>query len=102
MLVCARSRAGSSPCTCAMWAWPHRGCRHFLAQWSSLPRLCQVSSCVGFWLSWVSLRALPSARPSTLAWAPPRALPGLPCLRPPVEGEDSPFFPSPCQASHCS
>jgi hypothetical protein len=47
-------------------------------------------------------RVLPSARPRALAWEPPRALRDLPRLRPPVEGEDSPFFPSPWQASHCS
>jgi hypothetical protein len=27
MLACAKSRAGYSSSTCAMWAWPHRGCR---------------------------------------------------------------------------
>jgi hypothetical protein len=47
-------------------------------------------------------RVLPSAHPHAPAWAPLRALRDLPRLRPPVEGEDSPFFPSPWQASHCS
>jgi hypothetical protein len=36
------------------------------------------------------------------AWAPLRALCRLPRLRPPIEGGDSPFFPSPWQSSHCS
>jgi hypothetical protein len=40
-------------------------------------------------------RALPSTRPRAPAWAPPRALCRLPRLRPPVEGGESPFFPSP-------
>jgi hypothetical protein len=39
--------------------------------------------------------ALPSALPCAPAWAPPRDLCRLPRLRPPVEGEDSPFFPPP-------
>jgi hypothetical protein len=68
MLACARSRVGSSS-TCAMWAWPRRGCRHSLAQWPSLPQLWQASSRAGFWLPAVSPgappRALPSARPHT-------------------------------------
>jgi hypothetical protein len=59
---------------------------------------CPLSH-AGFWLPvappgvppWV----LPSARPRALAWAPPRALCRLPRLRPPIEGGDSPFFPSP-------
>jgi hypothetical protein len=42
MLACARSRAGSS--TCVTWAWPHRDCRHSLAQWPSLSQLWQASS----------------------------------------------------------
>jgi hypothetical protein len=33
---------------------------------------------------------LPSARPCAPAWAPPRDLCRLPCLRPLVEGEDPP------------
>jgi hypothetical protein len=94
MLECARSRAGSSS-TCATWAWPRRGCRHSLTKWPSLPQLRQTSSCAGFWLLMAPPWTLPSARPRAPAWAPPRALRGLPRLRPPVEGEDSPFFPSP-------
>jgi hypothetical protein len=35
-------------------------------------------------------------------WAPPHNLCRLPCLRPSVEGGDSPFFPSSWQASHYS
>jgi hypothetical protein len=105
MLACARSRADSSS-ACAMWAWPRRGCRHSLAQWPSLPQLWQASSRAGFWLPvgppGAPPRALPSARPCVPVWAPPRDLCRLPRLRPPVEGGDSPFFPSPWQASHCS
>jgi hypothetical protein len=47
-------------------------------------------------------RALPSTRPCAPAWTPPHDLCRLPRLRSPVEGGDSPFFPSPWQASHCS
>jgi hypothetical protein len=81
MLVCARSRAGSSSSTCAMWAWPHRGCRQTLAQWPTMPQLGQASSHAGLCAPVVP----PWARPRTPAWAPPRALRGLPRLRPPVE-----------------
>jgi hypothetical protein len=105
MLVCARSRADSSS-TCATWTWLHCGCRYSLAQWPSLPQLWQVSSHASFWLPaaplWAPPWGLPSPCPRTLAWAPPRTMCGLPRLQPPVEGEDSPFFPSPWQASHCS
>jgi hypothetical protein len=102
MLACVRSRAGSSSSTCVMWAWPRRGCRHSLAQWPSLPQVCQASSCAGFWLPAAPPGALPSAHPCAPAWAPPRDLCRLPRLRPPVEGGDSPFYLSPWQASHCS
>jgi hypothetical protein len=106
MLACARSRAGSSSSTCATWAWPRRGCRHSLAQWPSLPQLWQGPSRAGFWLPaappGAPPRALPLARPCAPAWAPLRDLCHLPRLRPPVEGGDSPFFPSLWQASHYS
>jgi hypothetical protein len=48
ILACVRSRAVSSSSTCATWGWPRHGCRHSLAQWSSLPQLWQASSRVGF------------------------------------------------------
>jgi hypothetical protein len=70
-----------------------------------LPQLSQPSSCAGFLLPtappWAPPRAPPSACPRAPAWAPPCALRGLPPLRHRVE-EDSPFFWSPWQASHCS
>jgi hypothetical protein len=47
-------------------------------------------------------RVLPLACSRAPAWVPPRALRGLPRLCPPIEGKDSPFFPSPWQDSHCS
>ncbi|PUZ60499.1 hypothetical protein GQ55_4G133600 [Panicum hallii var. hallii] len=50
---------------------------------------------------WAPPRAPSSARPRDPAWAPTCALRGLPRLRPSVVEEDSPFFPSPRQTSHC-
>jgi hypothetical protein len=105
MLACARSRAGSSS-TYVMWAWAHHGYRHSLAQCPSLPLLWQALSHADFWLPaappWVPLQPPCLTRPRTSAWAPLCALRGLPCLRLPIEEEDSPFFPSPWQASHYS
>jgi hypothetical protein len=101
MLACARSRAGSSSSICATWVWSHRGCRHSLAQWASLSQLWQAPSRAGFWLPAAPPWALPSAHPCAPAWAPPCDLCRLPRLRPPVEGGDSPFFPSLWQTSHC-
>jgi hypothetical protein len=77
MLVCVRSRAGSSSSTYATWVWPRRGCRHSLAQWPSLPQLWQASSRASFWLPATPPRALPSARPRALEDAPEEFLDGF-------------------------
>jgi hypothetical protein len=68
MLVCAKSRAGSSSSAYATWAWPRCGCRQSLAQWPDLPQLRQTSFCAGL--------RLPTAPP----WAPPRAPSSSPSL----------------------